>query len=63
MLLPDAYRSLPRLSSPTDAKASTVCPYALDLKFGHLISKVALQSLCSCQRSIRSEEQRLTPRP
>ena len=25
--LPEAYRSLPRLSSPLDAKASTVCPY------------------------------------
>ena len=24
--LPEAYRSLPRLSSPLDAKASTVCP-------------------------------------
>ena len=24
--LPGAYRSLPRPSSPTDAKASTVCP-------------------------------------
>jgi hypothetical protein len=24
--LPEAYRSLPRLSSPSDAKASTVCP-------------------------------------
>ena len=25
--LPEAYRSWPRLSSPLDAKASTVCPY------------------------------------
>ena len=30
MLLPGAYRSLPRPSSPTSAKASTVCPYLLD---------------------------------
>src|SRR5438874_11321455 len=29
--LPQAYRSLPRLSSPPCAKASTVRPYALDL--------------------------------
>ena len=61
MLLPEAYRSLPRLSSPADAKASTVCSYALDLKSDHLISEVILQSLYSCQRSIRSEEQGLTP--
>ena len=27
--LPEAYRSQPRLSSPTDAKASTVCPLQL----------------------------------
>ncbi len=29
--LPVAFRSLPRPSSPPDAKASTVCPYYLDL--------------------------------
>ena len=29
--LPQAYRSLPRPSSPPCAKASTVRPYALDL--------------------------------
>ena len=28
--LPEAYRSLPRPSSPADAKASIVCPYYLD---------------------------------
>ena len=28
--LPEAYRSLPRPSSPPGAKASTVCPYLLD---------------------------------
>ena len=28
--LPEAYRSLPRPSSPTGAKASIVCPYVLD---------------------------------
>ena len=31
--LPQAYRSLPRPSSPLDAKASTVCLIAFDLKF------------------------------
>jgi hypothetical protein len=30
--LPQAYRSLPRPSSPLDAKASTVCLIAFDLK-------------------------------
>ena len=30
--LPEAYRSLPRPSSPTDAKASIVCSYTLDQK-------------------------------
>ena len=30
LLLPEAYRSLPRPSSPTSAKASTVRPYSLD---------------------------------
>jgi hypothetical protein len=28
--LPEAYRSLPRPSSPADAKAFIVCPYMLD---------------------------------
>lgn len=28
--LPEAYRRLPRLSSPLTAKASTVCAYSLD---------------------------------
>src|ERR1700742_2540355 len=28
--LPDAYRRLPRLSSPSTAKASTMCAYSLD---------------------------------
>nr|AOE11691.1 hypothetical protein [uncultured bacterium] len=29
MQLPEAYRSLPRPSSPLDPKASTVCPYLI----------------------------------
>ena len=28
--LPEAYRRLPRLSSPVAAKASTICTYSLD---------------------------------
>jgi hypothetical protein len=30
--LPEAYRSLPRPSSPSGAKASIVCPYTFDQK-------------------------------
>ena len=41
--LPEAFRSLPRPSSPSDAKASAVCPYLLDQnKFGLFSVKVAL---------------------
>ena len=41
--LPEAYRSLPRPSSPTDAKASIVRPYALDqVKFLAFSTKVVL---------------------
>ncbi len=43
MQLPQAYRSLPRPSSPLDAKASTVCLIAFDLKIylllNHIIQK------------------------
>ena len=48
--LPEAYRSLPRPSSPADAKASVVCPYALDQK-GHTLAQVACPFLCNCQRT------------
>ena len=44
--LPQAYRSLPRPSSPLDAKASTVCLIAFDLKF----DPCALASLRWCVR-------------
>ena len=41
--LPQAYRSLPRPSSPLDAKASTVCLIAFDLRIylllNHIIQK------------------------
>ena len=43
--LPQAYRSLSRPSSPLDAKASTVCLIAFDLKF--------LWSSGSCDRTER----------
>ncbi len=41
MLLPEAYRSLPRPSSPIGAKASIVRPYALDSISFNLSTKVA----------------------
>jgi hypothetical protein len=45
--LPEAYRRLPRLSSPVAAKASTVCAYSLDhitpKRRGHMVG-----SLCQC---------------
>src|SRR6186713_858053 len=37
--LPQAYRSLSRPSSPLDAKASTVCLIAFDLKFVFLLRR------------------------
>jgi hypothetical protein len=43
--LPQAYRSLSRPSSPLDAKASTVCLIAFDLKFS--------MSSGSCDRTER----------
>ena len=42
--LPQAYRSLPRPSSPLDAKASTVCLIAFDLKFDLLAHSLLAQS-------------------
>jgi hypothetical protein len=45
LLLPEAYRSLPRPSSPTDAKASIVRPFALDqIKTGLSIYMYLLSS-------------------
>src|SRR3954470_11749848 len=41
--LPQAYRSLSRPSSPLDAKASTVCLIAFDLK-SHVVSGPAIGS-------------------
>ncbi len=51
--LPQAYRSLPRPSSPPCAKASTVRPYALDLHYGVsvLIPRHYNTPLVSCQRA------------
>ena len=45
--LPEAYRRLPRLSSPVAAKASTICAYSLD----HITPKCRdhmVGSLCQC---------------
>src|SRR5689334_25414302 len=48
--LPQAYRSLPRPSSPPCAKASTVRPYALDLSVSRCDSSTP-HTLVSCQRA------------
>jgi hypothetical protein len=42
--LPEAYRSLPRPSSPAGTKASIVCPYTLDQKifFGRLLHHASM---------------------
>ena len=52
--LPVAYRSLPRPSSPRDAKASIVCPYTLGRRSKPSPSRyvaILLPRLCSCQRA------------
>ena len=52
--LPAAYRSLPRPSSPRDAKASIVCPYTLGRRPKPSPSRyvaILLPRLCSCQRA------------
>ncbi len=54
--LPEAYRSLPRPSSPTDAKASIVRPLQLDQNPFWSESTSALVAstlLCNCQRTLR----------
>ena len=63
LLLPEAYRSLLRLSSPTDAKAFTVCPYTFALKIGHLLNKLSYSLYAVVKDQFSSEEQRLTPKP
>ena len=35
LLLPEAFRSLSRLSSALSAKASALCPYCLTFRFHH----------------------------
>ena len=42
--LPEAYRSLPRPSSPSDAKASIVCPFTLNHKSGIPLGNSVQQS-------------------
>jgi hypothetical protein len=60
--LPEAYRSLPRPSSPTDAKAFTMRPLQLDQKyFGQFFNSIYFNTffgeelylpfLCNCQRT------------
>src|SRR5690348_9525625 len=59
--LPQAYRSLPRPSSPPCAKASTVRPYALDLIVSQLSrcdSSTPHTPLVSCQRAKKEKEGR-----
>ena len=56
--LPGAYRSLPRPSSPRDAKASIVCPYTLGRRSKPSPSRyvaILLPRLCSCQRATPPE--------
>ena len=56
--LPAAYRSLPRPSSPRDAKASIVCPYTLGRRSKPSPSRyvaILLPRLCSCQRATPPE--------
>src|SRR5207245_5894377 len=55
--LPQAYRSLPRPSSPPCAKASTVRPYALDLTacVSVMIPRHYTTPLVSCQRARKKQ--------
>ena len=43
--LPEAFRRLPRLSSPLTAKASTVCTYSLDHITPNSLATLACQQL------------------
>src|SRR5436309_13519528 len=49
--LPQAYRSLPRPSSPPCAKASTVRPYALDLSVSVCVLTITTHTRVSCERT------------
>ena len=52
--LPEAYRSLPRPSSPSSAKASPVCPYELDrnwVLFLVLIESAVLRRTPACRNT------------
>ena len=53
--LPQAYRSLPRPSSPLDAKASTVCLIAFDLKFD------LRRTTCAARHSLRQTSRSSPP--
>src|SRR5437016_13405106 len=59
--LPQAYRSLPRPSSPPCAKASTVRPYALDLtslSVSVCFLNTTTHTLVRCQRAKTKDEGR-----
>lgn len=51
--LPAAFRSLPRLSSPPGAKASTVHPYALDHFSCEIALDIAIEPKVPGQRTAR----------
>ena len=57
--LPQAYRSLPRPSSPLDAKASTVCLIAFDLKLFVQPGRTRCAGVCSVLISMFPDATRL----
>ena len=57
--LPLAYRSLPRPSSPLDAKASTVCLIAFDLDLVGTTCYYGLDSLATTSSSLQLSKSRI----
>ena len=57
--LPQAFRSLPRPSSPLDAKASTVCLIAFDLDLVGTASYYGLDSLATTSSSLQLSKSRI----
>ena len=53
LLLPEAYRSLPRPSSTSSAKASTVCPFLLDHIIWSAINRIVCNKLQTDALDIR----------
>ena len=60
--LPQAFRSLPRPSSPLDAKASTVCLIAFDLDLVGTASYYGLDSLATTSSSLQLSKSRINVR-